>query len=79
MLELGSDDGVKVWLNGKLIHANNASRSLKAGEDKVKITLQAGENTLMLAIINGSTDWGACARIIGPDGKPVAGLKVIAK
>ncbi len=30
-LELGSDDGVKVWLNGQLVHANNAVRPVRAG------------------------------------------------
>jgi len=77
VLELGSDDGVKVWLNGELVHANNASRSLKPGEDKVQITLAAGKNALMLKVINGGTDWGACARIVSPDGKPIEGLKVV--
>ena len=79
MLELGSDDGIKVWLNGKVIHVNNASRGVKPGEDKVGVTLRAGENTLMLKINNGSTDWGACARITGADGKRITGLKVVAK
>jgi len=72
VLELGSDDGVKVWLNGELVHANNASRGLKPGEDNVQITLAAGANALMLKVVNGATDWGACARIVSPDGKPVA-------
>ena len=77
MLELGSDDGIKAWLGGKLVHANNASRGLKPGEDKVKITLRAGRNVLMLKINNGSTDWGACARLTGLDGKPITGLRVV--
>jgi HEAT repeat protein len=79
ILELGSDDGIKAWLNGKLVHANNASRGLQPGEDQVKITLQSGENTLLLKVTNGSTDWGASARLVGADGKPIAGLKVVAK
>ena len=79
VLELGSDDGVKAWLNGKRIHANNASRGLTPGQDKVNITLQAGENELMLEIINGGTDWGATARIVGPDGKPLPALRTLAR
>jgi HEAT repeat protein len=76
VLELGSDDGIKVWLGGKLVHANNASRGLKPGEDSAKITLRPGRNVLMLKINNGSTDWGACARVTGLDGKPIRGLRV---
>lgn len=79
VLEVGSDDGVKAWLGGKLVHANNASRGLKPGEDKVAATFQAGENQLLLKINNGSTDWGACARVTAPDGKPIPGLKILAR
>ena len=78
-LELGSDDGIKAWLGGKLVHANNASRGLKPGEDKVAVVLQPGANVLLLKINNGGTDWGACARIVGRDGKPIGGLKAQAR
>ncbi|NQT87226.1 HEAT repeat domain-containing protein [bacterium] len=79
VLEVGSDDGIKIWLNGKVIHENNASRGHKPGEDKVKIALAAGANALMLKVVNGSTDWAASARIVSPDGKPIKGLKVVAE
>jgi hypothetical protein len=41
-LELGSDDGVKVWLNQKLVHAKNVARALRPGSDKVNVALNAG-------------------------------------
>jgi len=53
ILALGSDDGIKAWLNGKVIHVNNASRSFRADEDRIRTTLNAGKNTLMLQVING--------------------------
>ncbi len=52
-LQLGSDDGVKVWLNGKQIHANNAARGVTADEDKVAVSLQQGVNELLLKVTNG--------------------------
>jgi hypothetical protein len=73
-LELGSDDGVKAWLNGTLVHANNASRPCRAWEDQADIDLAAGENTLLLKVIQGGGDWSACARIRGRDGKDLEGL-----
>jgi len=73
-LELGSDDGVKAWLNGVLVHGNNASRPLTAWQDQADIELQAGENTLMLKVVNGGGGWGACARILGRDGTDLEGL-----
>jgi len=76
-LEMGSDDGIKAWLNGEVVHANNASRGHKAGEDKVEVTLAAGSNALLLKVVNGGTDWAASARIVGPDGNPTKGLKIV--
>lgn len=76
VLELGSDDGVKAWLNGALVHGNNTVRPCSPGQDKVNVTLKPGENTLLLKIIQGGGDWAAVARLRGPDGKPLADLMV---
>jgi type 1 glutamine amidotransferase/HEAT repeat protein len=75
-MELGSDDGVKVWLNGELIHANNAARGVTPGEDVVEITLRQGWNSLLMKIIQGAGGWGACARLRNLDGGKLEGVKV---
>jgi type 1 glutamine amidotransferase/HEAT repeat protein len=75
-MELGSDDGVKVWLNGELVHANNAARGVTPGEDIVEITLRQGWNSLLLKITQGTGGWGACARLRNLDGGKVEGVKV---
>jgi hypothetical protein len=69
VLEIGSDDGVKVWLNGKLVHANNTMRAVKTGEDKVQVTLKKEWNEIRLKVTNGSGGWGACVRVADADGK----------
>jgi len=74
-LELGSDDGVKAWLNGELVHANNVGRPLKPGEDKKQVTLKAQWNELLLKITNGGGGWQACVRLAGKDGKLLDGIK----
>ncbi len=74
-LELGSDDGVKAWLNGRLVHANPAWRGVTPGQDKVPVTLMPGWNTLLLKVVNGGGDWGACARIVARDGAGLEGLR----
>jgi len=79
VLEIGSDDGVKVWLNGKLVHANNASRAVKPGEDKVKVKLNKGENTVLAKVNQKAGNWGFCMKVVGTDGKPLSGLKVQSK
>ena len=73
-LDLGSNDGVKVWLNGQPVHANPAWRELKPGEDELPITLLPGWNTLLLKVVQGDGEWGACARLVAPDGKPLEGV-----
>lgn len=74
-LELGTDDGVKAWLNGKLIHANNAVRGITPGADTVNVTLQPGWNVLMLKITQHVLGWEYCARFTQPDGTRLAGLR----
>ena len=74
-LEVGSDDGIKVWLNGEVVHANNASRGVSPGQDKIKVTLNQGYNRLLLKVNNGGGDWGACARLVSTDNKPLRNIQ----
>jgi HEAT repeat protein len=74
-LELGTDDGVKVWLNQRLVHAHNTFRALQPGSDKVNVTLNAGWNLLLLKVTQLNQGWGFCARLITPDGQRLEGLK----
>ena len=73
-LEIGTDDGVKVWLNGKVVHANNATRGLTPGADKVKVSLKEGWNVLLLKVTQGGGQWEACARIRAADGGKPEGI-----
>jgi hypothetical protein len=77
-LELGSDDGVKVWLNGHLVHSNNASRALQADSDKVDVTLQKGWNPLLLKITQNNQGWEFCVRFARPDGAPMQAMRASA-
>jgi HEAT repeat protein len=74
-LELGCDDGEKVWLNGKMVLANNVARPLVVGSDKVNVTLQQGWNKLMLKITQNGMGWEFCARFVKPNGTRLDGLR----
>ncbi len=52
-LSFGSDDGIKVWLNGKQIVADKALRAALPDQDKVTVALQPGANVLLVKIVNG--------------------------
>jgi hypothetical protein len=74
-MELGSDDGIKVWLNGELVHAKTASRGVTPADDVFEITLRRGWNPLLLKIIQGTGGWGACVRLRNLDGGQASGVK----
>lgn len=78
-LELGSDDGLKVWLNQQVVHTNNIFRGLQASSDKAQVTLNAGWNALLLKVTQLNGGWAFCARFRGPDGSRLEGLQFSAE
>jgi len=78
-LELGSDDSIKVWLNGKLVHANQVTRGVQPRQDLVRVELRKGWNELLLKVVEHEGGWGFCCRIRKPDGTALDGLRMEAK
>ena len=78
-LLLGSDDGIKAWLNGAVVHSNNIDRGAGMDQDMAPIKLKKGVNALMLKVTQGGGGWAACARIVGTDGLPIPGLQTQAE
>lgn len=48
MLGVGSDDGIKVWLNGKLVHDNWIPRGVNKDDDLIPLKLVKGSNQVLL-------------------------------
>jgi CubicO group peptidase (beta-lactamase class C family) len=61
---LGSDDGVKLWLNGKEVHSNYIARSLTPDEDLLEVTLNKGSNQILIKILNERLDYGFMFRSV---------------
>lgn len=78
-LEIGSDDAVKVCLNGEVVHSKNVSRACTPNEDKIAVELQEGWNRLLLKVVNYTADWGVSARIRNPKGLALEGIAVSLK
>ncbi len=74
-LELGSDDAVRVWINGKLVHSNPAARPVRPGEDQARAELRQGENVVLMKVVQYAGQWGACLRVRSPDGKHLDGVR----
>ena len=65
---LGSDDGVRVWLNDELVHTNPAYRGAYPDEDKLKVNLKKGWNKVLVKVLQGAGGWGYYLRFADPDG-----------
>lgn len=57
-ISLGSDDTLTVWINHKEVLKNKANRAAAPDQDKVTISLNAGDNDLLLKVCNGSGPTG---------------------
>ena len=54
---VGSDESVKVWLNGVLVHNNPADRGAGDYQDTFSVTLKQGRNIVLVAVYNGRWHW----------------------
>lgn len=62
-LGIGSDDGIKIWHNGELVHDKWIRRNSLIDDDIVPLKLTAGRNTLMVKIQNAWGDWSFISRL----------------
>jgi hypothetical protein len=73
-LWMGYDDGARVWLNGNEVLYDNRYGGFEADMTKVNVTLQAGENRLLIKISEWMGDHGCSARFCTQDGGVISGL-----
>lgn len=65
-LLLGSDDGVKAFLNSRELHRYLAIRVAAPDQDRVPLPLKKGWNALMLKIENNYGGYNFYARVLDP-------------
>jgi len=71
-LRIGSDDSVKVWLNGQLVHQFGGMRGLTVDQDRVRARLRKGVNRLLLKVTQSGGGWEFCVRLVDLQGNPIA-------
>ncbi len=54
----GSDDGIKVWINGQVAHENEVGRGYRPADDRFVARLNAGKNRIVVKIVNYAGGWG---------------------
>ncbi len=69
-ISLGSDDSLTVWLNGRKILAENASRACAPDQNRTILKLTAGKNNLLLKIGQGGGEWAFYFQINGAIPRP---------
>ena len=75
----GSDDAVKVWLNGELVHDNPIDRAARDYQDSFSVILKKGKNVLLVAVYEQGYSWsgffgfenGAAYNVITTPAAPV--------
>ena len=55
---VGSDDSVKVWLNGDVVHVKNVRRSTTGIQDHFRVDLKTGDNLLLVKVTDKFGHWG---------------------
>ncbi|MDA1013596.1 MAG: PSD1 and planctomycete cytochrome C domain-containing protein [Planctomycetota bacterium] len=77
-LSLGSDDAIKVFVNGKEVLANKTSRGAAADQEKISIQLNKGRNQFLMKIVNASGPTGFYFKALtsGPPANVVGVLKL---
>jgi hypothetical protein len=74
LLLLGSDDSVRVWVNGRVVHTNPEKRGVTADQDAASVTLDPGWNDVLVKVVQFGGAWGVCLRLTEPDRAEAAGI-----
>ncbi len=67
-VSLGSDDGIKVWLDGKLLLARNEQRGVAPDQERLALDLSPGEHDLLLKVNNWLGGYGFYFKRLDDDG-----------
>ena len=52
LLYIGSNDALKVWMNGTELLAKNVQRDAAADQEQIQVTLKPGNNKLLVKVVN---------------------------
>jgi hypothetical protein len=63
-LSFGSDDAIKVWLNGSPVLSNKLIRVVAPDQEKATVDLHAGKNDLLVKIVNGGGAYAFYFRVV---------------
>ena len=56
-MSVGSDDAIKVWLNGEVVHKNAVNRPASDFQDTFQVDLKKGDNRLLVKVSERAGAW----------------------
>ena len=65
-MRVGSDDTIKIWLNGEVVHKNTLLRGTRGFQDEFTVDLKAGSNLLLVKVNDIGGHWGMYVGIEDP-------------
>lgn len=71
-MHTGSDDALRVWLNGELVTHVLALRSAQPDAERTDAELRPGDNELLVEVSQGFGNWGLFLRLEDEDGTRLA-------
>lgn len=64
LLTIGSDEGIRVYVNGAQVLDRRTRRQLSFDEDRVEVDLKAGDNSLLIKLEQRQGAWNFAARVL---------------
>lgn len=64
LLCVGSDESIRVWLNGTVVLDKRTQRQLAFDEDQVEVDMKAGDNSLLVKLEQQAGPWVFSARVL---------------
>jgi len=79
LVHLGADDGCKLWINEGLVVEDPGSHPLRAEQHVVGLTLPAGNNRVLIKVLQEEGSWEFSLAVTDPRGRPIPSLKVVSE
>jgi len=69
-LRVGSDDAVRIEIDGRVVHRVDTHRPWQADQDNLKLTLAAGWHRMLVRIVDYGGDWAVSVRLADARDQP---------
>ncbi|WP_375314933.1 metallopeptidase [Schlesneria sp. DSM 10557] len=67
----GSDDGLRIWLNGHIVQEKLALRSARPDDDEASIELRKGANLFLVEVSQATGGWALYFRLVDAESRPL--------